>query len=58
MKLGVDAGKERRQNYLKAIFREVRDTANNVNVIMGVGGYVVNKEVSVFFFTSIAFFFN
>jgi hypothetical protein len=50
MKLGVDAGKERRQNYLKAIFKDVRHTANNVNVIMGVGGYLGNREVSVFFF--------
>ncbi len=59
MKLGVDAGKERRQNYLKAIFKDVRHTANNVNVIMGVGGYLGNREVSVFFFLYwLKFFFN
>jgi hypothetical protein len=40
------AGRERRQKYLKTIFKDVRHTDHNVNVILGLGGYVVKKEVS------------
>jgi hypothetical protein len=45
IELGVHAGKERRQNDLKSIFKDVEHTNPFVNVILGVGGYVGNKEV-------------
>jgi hypothetical protein len=37
-----------RQSLLKAIFEEVRNADENVNVIMGVGGYLGDKEVSLY----------
>jgi uncharacterized protein YnzC (UPF0291/DUF896 family) len=56
------AERERRQKYLKTIFKDVRHTDHNVNVILGLGGYVVNKEVSndfkdVFLKSNLNFFF-
>ncbi|EFX78861.1 hypothetical protein DAPPUDRAFT_320138 [Daphnia pulex] len=43
--LNAGAGQERHGNHLKAIFRRVRHTDNNVNVILGIGGYVSNKKL-------------
>jgi hypothetical protein len=34
-----------RQSLLKAIFEEVRNADEHVNVIMGVGGYLGDREV-------------
>ncbi|XP_046453575.1 E3 ubiquitin-protein ligase NHLRC1-like [Daphnia pulex] len=36
---------EHRHKYLKAMFKDVRTTDPNANVILSVGGYVENKEV-------------